>query len=100
MASGNAPESYIATDMASRCASTVAPDDEAGQDDWPVDFNDNKIVNGQDAGKFSSAYGKAVGEGPFGSPPLPGTRFDFSGNGVINGQDVGKFATFYGKSCA
>lgn len=95
----HAPETYIGTSPAKHCASTAAQNDEPTPDAWPVDFDDNKIVNGADAGKFAPAYGHTVAEGPFGSPPLPGVRFDFTGNGVINGSDVGRFGTFYNKAC-
>jgi hypothetical protein len=94
----SAAETYIVTDPLQHCNATGTQDDEP--DAWAVDMNDNRIVNGQDVGKFSAAYGKTVAMGPFGSPPLPGERFDFSGNGIINGQDIGKFSPFYGKSCA
>jgi hypothetical protein len=100
LVSGTAPESYIGTKPIKRCATTTAANDEPSADAWAVDFNDNRIVNGQDVGRFAAAYGNAVASGPFGAPPLPGVRFDYSGNGVINGQDVGKFSAYYGKSCA
>jgi hypothetical protein len=96
----NAPETTIGTDPLKHCAATPTQDDEPSPDAWAPDFNDNRIVNGQDLGKFGAAYGRPVGDGPFGSPPLPGERFDFTGNGIINGQDIGKFGPFYGKSCA
>jgi hypothetical protein len=99
-ATNNAPETYVGTNPAQKCAATSAVNDEPEPDAWPVDFNDNQIVNGQDLGKFAVAYSRAVGDGPFGNPPVPGTRFDFSGNGVINGQDIGKYAVFYNKSCS
>jgi polyhydroxybutyrate depolymerase len=99
-AANSAPETYVGADPLLHCAANTGPDNEPSPDAWPVDFNDNRIVNGQDVGKFAPAYGKTVGMGPFGSPPLPGVRFDFSGNGIINGQDIGKFSAYYGKTCA
>jgi hypothetical protein len=98
-ATNSAPETYIGTVPTQHCAASSAPDNEPTPDAWPVDFNDNRIVNGQDVGKFATAYNKSVAMGPFGVPPLPGKRFDFSGNGIINGQDIGKFAAFYNKGC-
>jgi hypothetical protein len=97
-ATNNAPETYIGTDPLKHCAATGTADDEGTPDAWAVDFNDNRLVNGQDVAKFSLAYNKAVGAGPFGG--IPGVRFDFSGNGIINGQDIGKFSPFYNKTCA
>jgi hypothetical protein len=96
----NAAESYIGTDPLRHCSANSAQDSEPTPDAWTPDFNDNRIVNGQDVGRFGPAYGKAVSAGPFGSPPTPGERWDFSGNGIINGQDLGKIGAFYGKSCA
>jgi serine-type D-Ala-D-Ala carboxypeptidase/endopeptidase len=94
----SAPETYIGTDPVTSCAATATQNDEPGLDAWPVDFNDNRIVNGQDVAKFQPAYNKTVAGGPYGG--LPGARFDFSGNGIINGQDIAKFAAFYNKGCA
>jgi hypothetical protein len=97
-AANSAPETYVGTDPALHCAANSGQDNEPSPDAWPVDFNDNRIVNGQDVGKFAPAYNKPVAMGPFGG--LPGVRFDFSGNGIINGQDIGRFATFYNRTCA
>jgi hypothetical protein len=94
----SAPESYLGTIPERRCASTSTLNDEPDPDAWPVDFNDNRIVNGQDVAKFQPAYNHTVAGGPYGG--LPGARFDFSGNGIINGQDIAKFAPFYNKTCA
>jgi glucose/arabinose dehydrogenase len=93
-------EDYAGTDAARHCAGTSPQNDEPTPDAWPVDFNDNRVVNGQDVGRFAAAYGQSVLAGPFGTPPLPGQRFDFNGNGVINGQDIGRFSVFYATTCA
>ncbi len=103
-ASGKAPESYIGTDPIRHCAATSVANDEAGTDAWAPDFNDDRIVNGQDTGKYGGpfgAYNKMVSAGPFGPPgqELPGARFNFNGDGVINGQDTGKFPAFFAGAC-
>jgi hypothetical protein len=92
----HAAEVYIGTDYRRHCNATPTADDEP--DAWPPDFNDNRISNGQDIGKFALAYNKPVSDGPFGG--IPGTRFDFTGNGIINGQDQGQMAAYYNKTCA
>jgi glucose/arabinose dehydrogenase len=97
---GKAPESYIGTDAAQPCAATSAPDDEADPDAWPVDLNDDQVVNGADIGRFGVAYAKRVAWGPFGPQSLPGERFDFNGNGIINGQDIGRYALYYNMACS
>jgi len=67
----------------------------------PPDFNDDRLINGQDTGKYggpSGAYNKTTGDGPFNG--IPGVRFDFSGDSLINGQDTGKYQTYFNKACA
>jgi CSLREA domain-containing protein len=93
----SAPETYIGTVPGQHCALTAAQNDEPDPDAWPVDFNDNRLANGQDVGKFGPAYNKPVSAGPFGG--IPGVRFDFTGNSIINGQDIGKYNAFYNKAC-
>jgi hypothetical protein len=99
-----APETYIGTDPDQHCAATAGANNDLLPDAWPVDFNDDRIVNGQDTGKYGGPFGsynKNVSQGPFGPPggEIPGERFDFSGNGLINGQDIGRFQNFFGKTC-
>src|SRR6185369_6853944 len=99
-ANGRAPETYIGTDPTMQCATTPAPNDESGPDAMPPDFNDDRIINGQDTGKYggpAGAYNHTVAQGPFGG--IPGVRFDFSGDGIINGQDTGKFQAYFNKTC-
>jgi len=100
-ASGKAPEQYIGTDPLLNCAATGSPNDEPTPDAMPPDFNDDRLFNGQDTGKFggpAGAYNHSVDDGPFNG--VPGVRFDFSGDGLINGQDTGKYSVYYNKSCA
>jgi hypothetical protein len=86
------------------CAATEGANNDPEPDAWPVDFNDDRLVNGQDTGRFGGPFGSynhTVAQGPFGPPgnELPGERFDFNGNGLINGQDLGRFAPFFGLAC-
>jgi CubicO group peptidase (beta-lactamase class C family) len=102
--SGKAPETYIGTDPTKLCAATGAANDETGPDAMPMDFNDDRVINGQDTGKFGGPFGAGnhtVAQGPFGPPSnlIPGVRFDFNGDGVINGQDTGKYQAYYNKVC-
>jgi hypothetical protein len=92
-----APETTVGTSPTAHCSATGVANDEPDPDAWPMDFNDNRIVNGQDVAKFAPAYNKSVSAGPFGG--LPGVRFDYTGNNIINGQDVAKFSPFYNKAC-
>jgi uncharacterized protein YkwD len=97
---GRAPESKIGTNPTRDCGSTSMPDDESGPDAWPVDFNDDRLVNGQDLGKFQPAYNKLVSQGPFGPDSIPGTRFDLNGDGIINERDTGKLQAYFNKACS
>lgn len=104
-ASGKAPETYIGTDAAVHCAADGTANNESGPDANPPDFNDDRLFNGQDTGKFGGPFGsynKPVSAGPFGplGSELPGERFDFNGNGIINGQDTGKYQAYFNKTCA
>jgi hypothetical protein len=98
-ASNKAPESYVGTDPLKNCAATSTANDEA-VDAMPPDFNDDRVINGQDTGKFGGpfgAYNKLITDGPFNG--IPGVRFDFNGDGAINGQDTGKFQAYFNKMC-
>jgi hypothetical protein len=97
-----APETYIGTDPTKQCAQTSTRNDEAQPDAWPMDFDDNRRVNGQDILAYNLAFGLST-SGPAIFVPGVGTfertRFDLSGNGLINGQDILRFNFFFGKVC-
>ena len=100
--SSKASEASIGTDPLRQCAMTTTPDDEP--DAMPPDFNDDRMINGQDSGKFGGpfpSFNKLVSQGPFGAPgeEVPGERFDFNGDGEINGQDTGKFQAYFNETC-
>lgn len=90
-----APESVIGTLAANKCAATPVTDDEPGTDAWPVDFNDNQLVNGADILSFNPHFGStASGGGSY------NVRWDLNANGIINGADILQFNPFFGKRCA
>jgi len=96
----SAPETYIGTDPVLHCAQTQGVNNDPLPDVWPADFNDDRIANGQDTGKYGGVGGSfnhPVSDGPFNG--IPGERFDFSGNGIINGQDTGKYQAYFNKVC-
>lgn len=89
-----AAETSIGTDPTLPCAATPARSDEPLPDEWPVDFDDNQIMNGSDLLMFAPVFG-AIGP----NPPY-NTRFDLNGDDRINGSDFLNFSTFFGKKCA
>jgi hypothetical protein len=97
-----APESYIGTDPTTQCAHTSTSNDESGTDKWPMDFNDNQRVNGQDFLTFNFVMNQSTAGPPVTVPIMgtfPRTRWDFNGNGLINGQDFLRFNFFINKVC-
>ncbi len=52
-----AAETFMGTDPARQCSSTPAKNDEPLPDAWPVDFDDNQRVNGNDFLVFAPVYG-------------------------------------------
>jgi hypothetical protein len=103
-ASGKATETYLGTNPVLHCSATAGANNDPTPDADPMDFNDDRLYNGQDTGKFggpNGAFGHFVNDGPFGG--IPGNRFNFSGDtaingGLINGQDTGKYQAYFNKS--
>jgi hypothetical protein len=98
-----APEVYIGTNPTRQCAATATANDEnTNPDDWPMDFNDNQRVNGQDFLTFNYVMNQSTA-GPPVTVPIIGTfprvRWDFNGNGLINGQDFLRFNFFINRTC-
>jgi hypothetical protein len=98
-ASGRAPESFIGTDAARKCASTSMPNDEPLPDAWPMDFNDDQLVGLVDVSMYSSHFGAHASDPP-GTIPSYAQRFDLNGDGRITLPDVSLFSSFFGKRCA
>jgi lysophospholipase L1-like esterase len=90
----HAPESTIGTLSNQQCAATPAINDEPLPDAWPLDFNDNRLVNGADILSFNTRFGSSAAGGPPYDP-----RWDLNASGLINGADILQFNTFFGKFC-
>jgi hypothetical protein len=87
-------ESAIGTRVGSPCATTSAVNDEPLADDWPVDMNDNQLVNGADVLAYNPLFGSHAPGPPYNA------RFDLNTDNVINGADILAFNAFFGKRCA
>ena len=91
-------ENHMTTDMAQHCAATTGSspanrNDEPLPDRWPVDFDDNGMMNGSDLLTFAPMLGKIQGN------PGYDVRWDMNNSNNINGSDLLKLATFFGKNC-
>jgi hypothetical protein len=86
-------EVFLGTDPNRGCAATAAPNDEPPPDDWPVDFDNNRIVNGGDIMMFQRFFGSVAPD------PRYNARFDLNVDGRVSGGDVLIFGRFFGKSC-
>jgi hypothetical protein len=84
----------MGTDPTRHCASTPERNDEPLPDAWPVDFDDNQLVNGGDFLMFAPVFGGIAPD------PRYNARFDLNGDGKISGGDFLMFAPFFGKTCA
>lgn len=91
-AGARAGEVSIGTDPLSNCPATAAPHDEL-IDAWPVDFNDNQLVNLSDWLTYNQRFGAKPGDANF-SP-----RWDLNSNGLINISDMLQLNQFIGKRC-
>jgi hypothetical protein len=103
LAGARGPESFITTDAALKCAATPAGNDEPLPDAWPVDFNDNQLVNGQDILSYNYVFGQPTTNPPVeipGQGTRPVARWDLNASGLVNGADILQFNPFFGKRCA
>jgi hypothetical protein len=89
-----APESSIGTVGNQHCMATPTAFDEPLPDAWPVDFNDNQLVNGADILTYNPKFGSSAAVGP----PYD-VRWDLNASGIINGADILQFNPFFGKRC-
>lgn len=92
-ASGKAPESFIGTLPATKCASTATPNDEPLPDAWPPDFDDNQLAGLNDITKFGAVF-NAIGP----NPPYS-SRYDFNGDVKITLTDITQYAPFFNEHC-
>ena len=92
-AGSRAPESFIGTDAVTHCAATLATDDEPLPDAWPLDFDDNRVINLGDTLKYNLPF---LSSAP--GPPYT-QRLDLNADNVINLGDVLQFNLVFGLSC-
>jgi hypothetical protein len=88
-------ESFLGTAAFEPCAATSANDDEEGLDAWPVDSNDDQLVNLFDVVALKPHFNK--------TDPDPGyePRFDLDGqDGSINLLDVLHYKRSFLETCA
>ena len=85
----DALETVIGTNPARRCDATMAANDEAGTDAWPLDLNDDQRANTIDIGQYV----------PVLNDPGP-ARLDLNANGVVNTVDIGLFVPSLNQNCA
>jgi hypothetical protein len=91
-------ETFSGTVTNQKCMATSDPNDEAGTDAWPVDYNDDQLSNGQDILKYNPKFGTFAPGGP--APNQYSVRYDLNGDGLINGQDILKHNAYFGKLCS
>lgn len=102
-APSRAAEITIGTDPARHCSATATRNDEPSPDAWPLDLDDNQLVNGQDILFYNWVFGQ-----PASNPPVfvlglglrPVARFDLNASNLVNGADVLQYNSFFGKRCA
>jgi hypothetical protein len=113
----DAAEAYLGTDPTKPCAQDSPANNEI-IDNWPLDFDDNRVVNGSDWLKVALAVNtggsRAINMGGNGDGttttsatitlPLVGTayqqRFDLNFDGLlVLGSELGKFNAYMNKTC-
>ncbi len=91
-----ADESFLGTDATEHCAATPAISDEPLPDAWPLDFDDNRLLDMGDALKYNLPYGAVGPEGP---ATLYKQRLDLNADNVIDMGDVLQFNLVWGFIC-
>lgn len=92
-------ETYMGTDPTKSCAATPVPPTTTGSandetiDNWPLDFNDDRLASLTDVTTYSSRFGKAV------DVPPATKRWDLTGDGLVSLPDVTKFSAPFGHRC-
>jgi hypothetical protein len=92
-ASGKAPESFLGTDPAAKCAASSTANNEPLPDAWPFDFNDDQKANILDVSTFSSHFNKNSPD------PNYAVRWDFNADSRVNILDISQFSALFNKSC-
>lgn len=95
----DAVENYLGTDGTKSCAMTPVPPSTAGGvndetlDNWPMDFNDNRLADIIDVSTYSSRFNLFVNQ----APATP--RWDLTANGLVDILDVSRFSTVFNQRC-
>ena len=92
-AGSRAPESFIGTDAVTHCAATLATNDEPLPDAWPLDFDDNRVINLGDILAYNLPF---LSSAP--GPPYT-QRLDLNADNVLNLGDLLQFNLVFLKSC-
>jgi hypothetical protein len=82
-------ENHIGTDPTKHC----------GVDAWPVDFNNDQIVDLSDVFKMVPGLNQTVTQPPL-SGTIPTIRMDLNGDGFISLDDIFKVVPFLNTTCA
>jgi murein DD-endopeptidase MepM/ murein hydrolase activator NlpD len=77
-------ESYLGTNSSSDCSSSATENDEE-TDGFPLDLNDDKIIDQLDVDTFKPILNSRRGQAKFSQ------RHDLNQDGIINTRDIGKF---------
>ncbi|TAL56722.1 MAG: hypothetical protein EPN86_02535 [Nanoarchaeota archaeon] len=85
-------ELYLGTNATAKCSITTIQNDEP-IDAWPVDANDDQLVNWADLLKFKQFFGSRIGNSTWDK------RFDWNADGTISALDILKLKMFYNKNC-
>ncbi len=94
---GRADEAFMGTDPTEHCAAdTIANNDLLGPDHWPLDFDDNRLLDLGDILKYNLPW-EAVG--PEGPATLYTQRLDLNADNVIDLGDVLQFNLVWEVSC-
>ncbi len=92
----HAPESFLGTDPASHCAADTVANNEPPPDAWPLDFDDNRLIDNGDVLRYNLPFGAIGPEGP---DTLYKQRLDLNADNIIDLGDVLQFNLTWGSSC-
>jgi len=99
-------ETYMGTDATKSCAATPVPPSTAGGandetiDNWPVDFDDNRLVSIADVLKLNTpVFGSVTNDAIYPIDGRPGERHDLNGDGIISIADILNFSAAFGARC-
>lgn len=100
----DAMETYLGTDGTKSCAQSDTINDESPLDNFPLDFNDDNVLNLGDVLKYNLPFGDkidVVTDAPaeYSTDLLWGKRLDLNNDGILNLGDVLKYNLPFGKKC-